>query len=315
MKRGILLFLFALIVTIIILELVFRMVWENNVWWVDTRAEPVYQYPINKYGFRDFGYEKEKPSETVRVICMGDSFTWGDGIKFDDTYPKRLERELNYYESPKTGKKYEVLNISWCGYSTFQEINKLEFIKEFQPDLIFLGYCLNDSEDWADPKGVIALRHRYLFKREPNEFLEFLYRNFYLFSFIANRLSNLRIALGNVKYYKLIHEDTYIGWSRTKESFKILSEQDIPVIVLVFPLLSYSLDKGYPFLNIHKKIKKELGKNGLPYIDFYNIFKDEGHIRLEAVPYKNPHPSEIANRVIEEILYNKLITDYKDIIE
>lgn len=314
MKKGVLLFLVSLIFAFTALEIIFRVVLENNAWWAEVNLVPVYQYPINKYGLRDFEYEKEKSEDAVRIACVGDSFTWGDGIKFDDTYPKRLERNLNSFLSPDTGKKYEVLNISWCGYSTYQEIKKLEFIKEFHPDIIVWGYCLNDSEDWADPKGVMALRRRFQVRREPNRFLKFLYHNSYLISFVGNRLSNARIALGNKKFYKLIYDDSYMGWTRAKDCFQILRDQDVPIVVLIFPLLSYDLGK-YPFLDVHKKIVKELEKDKLSYIDFYDLFKNEDYIRLQAVPYKNSHPSEIANRIIEEAVYNKLLTDYKEIFK
>lgn len=321
MKKNILFSLVTLITILIVLEIVFRIGWKNNDWWIDEKRGAVYVYPINRYGpgrfdhVRDFKYEKQKPKDTIRVVCVGDSFTWGDGVKFDDTYAKRLERSLNYFYRQKTGKRYEVLNMSWCGFSSFQEINELGFIKEYQPDLIIWGYCLNDTEDWANPDGVQALRYKYIFKREPNKFLKILYHNSYLSSFIANRVSNLRIAFGYTKYYKHLYEDSYMGWIRVQKSFEILKEQKIPIIVLVFPLVSYKLDGGYPFLEIHQKIRKELGKNGLTYIDFYNEFKNENPIRLQAVPYKNPHPSEIAHRIIEEVIYNKLTSDYKDVLE
>lgn len=323
MKKNILLFLATLLAIFIVSELIFRLAWVNKEWWVDEKRGAVYVEPLNRYGpgrfdeVRDFKYEKKKPKGTIRIIAVGDSFTWGDGVKFDDTYAKRLERRLNYFVTPKTGKKYEVMNMSWCGFSTFQQINELELIKGYQPDIIVWGYCLNDTEDWADPVGVQTLRYWLIYKREPKKILKYIYRNSYSISFIAERLTNLRIGFGNKKYYKHLYDDSYMGWIRVQKSFEIMREQKIPIVVLIFPLVSYKLDERYPFSGIHQKIKKELEKNSLSYIDFYDVkeFKDEDPIRMQAVPYKNSHPSEIAHRIIEEVVFQKLTNDYKNIIE
>lgn len=321
MKKNILLSTVTLIAVLTFLEIILRVAWENNEWWAEEKNDAPYTYPINRYGpgmfdyVRDLKYDKEKPRGTVRIICVGDSFTYGDGVKFDDTYAKRLERSLNYLQGRKTGKKYEVLNMSWCGFSTFQEINQLPFIKEFHPDLILWGYCLNDTEDWTDPDGVQLLRYKLIYKHEPKKYLKFIYKNSYLSSFIGNRLSNLRISGGNKKYYKYLYEDSYPGWIRVQKSFEILRNQDTPIIVLVFPLLAYDLNKGYPFLEIHEKLRRELERDRLTYIDFYDTFRKENPIRLQAVPYKNPHPSEIAHRIIEETVYKKLTSDYESILK
>ena len=47
------------------------------------------------------------------------------------------------------------------------------------------------------------------------------------------------------------------------------------------------------------KIKKELEKNKLSYLDYYDFFKQEDFMRLQVIPFLDPHPNEIANRIIE----------------
>ena len=148
----------------------------------------------------------------------------------------------------------------------------------------------------------------------PNDFLKKLFNKSHVASFIANRLSNAQIEIGTKKYYNKIYEDSYFGWKRTSASFRILSNQEMPVLVAIFPLLSYPFEK-YPFVYIHTKLHKELKKNKLPYIDYYNIFKNEDYIRLQVIPYGDPHPSEIASRIIEDHLFEKLTKDYKNILE
>ncbi|MFC1852434.1 SGNH/GDSL hydrolase family protein [candidate division CSSED10-310 bacterium] len=313
MKKNILLVIASITVTLFVFETIFRIISDNQEWWIENRASDPYVYPINKYSFRDFDYEQEKSPGTVRIACIGDSFTWGAGVKFDDSFPKRLERTMNVLLRPDTGKKYEVMNFSWFGSSTFQQVNRLESIKEFQPDMIVLGYCLNDAEDWTDKKGVYALRKKFIPPKIPGKTVQLLCRHSALISFISKRILNSLITNGTTRYYQYTYEDSYSGWQRTSEAFKILSEQEVPVIVLIFPLLSYEFNK-YPFLNVHEKIRAELEKHHLPYIDYYHFFRQENYLRLQAIPFINAHPSEIACRIIEEKLYQKLKKEYKTLI-
>ena len=51
--------------------------------------------PLNTAGYRDVEHQKEKPPGVHRLVFVGDSFTYGAGVLFDDTYPKRTERALS----------------------------------------------------------------------------------------------------------------------------------------------------------------------------------------------------------------------------
>ena len=51
---------------------------------------------LNSLGYRDFEYSLERPNNTFRILVLGDSMTFGQGInKTSDTYPKQLEVLLN----------------------------------------------------------------------------------------------------------------------------------------------------------------------------------------------------------------------------
>jgi len=50
--------------------------------------------PRNARGYRDLERALAKPAGTRRLVVMGDSFAWGAGIEFEDTWGQRLERGL-----------------------------------------------------------------------------------------------------------------------------------------------------------------------------------------------------------------------------
>ena len=49
----------------------------------------------NSAGFRDTEHAIPKPPGVFRIVALGDSFTFGTGARFEETYLARLERLLN----------------------------------------------------------------------------------------------------------------------------------------------------------------------------------------------------------------------------
>lgn len=108
-------------------------------------------YRINRQGVRDGReFAIPKPAGTYRIAALGDSFTFGMAVEEKDTWPRRLEAELARRQA------VEVINFGVMGYDTTQESRLLETkVPEFQPDLIIIGYCLNDI-------GVLSRERRVL---------------------------------------------------------------------------------------------------------------------------------------------------------
>ena len=54
------------------------------------------RYTKNKLGLRDHDYPKIKGENTTRILMMGDSFTFGQGVpRMEDTFPEIIENQLN----------------------------------------------------------------------------------------------------------------------------------------------------------------------------------------------------------------------------
>ncbi|HXI02872.1 MAG TPA: GDSL-type esterase/lipase family protein [Candidatus Saccharimonadales bacterium] len=84
-----------------------------------------------------------------RILCMGDSSTFGWGVEPEDAYPERLRAEL---ERRHPGARIEVVNMGVCGYSSFQGriLLKREGLA-YQPDLITISYGSNDWSRVPEP--------------------------------------------------------------------------------------------------------------------------------------------------------------------
>ena len=99
-------------------------------------------YSTNSFGLRGDALSLERPEGTFRILSVGDSFTYGQGVPFEDVYTEQLERRLN---DTSGGPEYEVINAGKSGVNTAWE---LAYLKRpglrFEPNLITVQFYLND---------------------------------------------------------------------------------------------------------------------------------------------------------------------------
>jgi lysophospholipase L1-like esterase len=87
---------------------------------------------INHEGYRGPSVERPKPGGTRRILCIGDSSTFGIGVAEDATYARRLERWLA--SSPT---RWEVVNVGVPGYTSFQMARFVATrARDLEPDVI-----------------------------------------------------------------------------------------------------------------------------------------------------------------------------------
>ena len=109
---------------------------------------------INADGFRDRHHERVKPSSTFRVAVVGDSFTEGSNVAFEDTFPTVVERELASCSMFKK-QRVEVLNFGVSGYGTAQSYLLLrQHVLLYEPDLVVLAFY--NGNDVADNSIVLS---------------------------------------------------------------------------------------------------------------------------------------------------------------
>jgi hypothetical protein len=94
---------------------------------------------FNRDDMRLVGEFRPKRPDTFRVMVVGDSLTYGQGVPAEATYSALLEESL--------GKTYriEVLNLGRCGDQS-EDVLKIvkKFLPKLKPDLVIYGMCLND---------------------------------------------------------------------------------------------------------------------------------------------------------------------------
>jgi len=103
----------------------------------------------NSHGFRSPALEVEREPSSVRIICLGDSQTFGNGVAQDETYPARLQSRLSLQAPPGP---VEVINAGVGGYNIQQEVNLLARIAPvLRPDFATIGFYVNDIDEVLNP--------------------------------------------------------------------------------------------------------------------------------------------------------------------
>ena len=244
---------------------------------------------------RDYPYPPEKAPGTFRIVVVGDSFTYGGKVPFDDTFAKRLERILKLNSNHRP---VEVLNWGVPGLSTRQEVLGVRHaLTNFSPDLIILQVTLNDPE-LKPYDGHLEVHPKWLDR------LDYWWKSG---SFVLQRIVNAINQRQYINYYFSLFEDSdtlknfRIGAS---EISKFTKKANVPTFAVTFPIFSHRIDKSYPFHPLHEKVASVFTEAELMSLDlrsWYNGFSAE---RLSAVPGADPHPNEIAHRIAAEAIYD-----------
>jgi hypothetical protein len=144
---------------------------------------------INSLGFRDRrDYSLAKPANTLRIIVLGDSVTFGHGTLDDTTYPYLLEERLRAW---RPDVNWQVWNLGVPGYNTRQELTYLQEIGPLaNPDVVIVGFFPND---FTGDNG--ATRPPSGFRRAAASVLRTIQRNVYSYEFYKRAILTLRWRL------------------------------------------------------------------------------------------------------------------------
>ena len=97
---------------------------------------------INSLGLRDRDYPREAPPGARRLLALGDSQTFGNGLALADTWPKQLEQELRGIERTPG---WEVVNGGVAGTATWQQLILLKQTSEgYEIHGLVVGFYVND---------------------------------------------------------------------------------------------------------------------------------------------------------------------------
>jgi hypothetical protein len=109
------------------------------------RKEGAAYVRINSDGLRDREHAKPKPSNTVRIAVLGDSYAEALQVPLEDAFWVVMEQRLQSCPA-FAGRHIEVINFGVSGYGTAQELLTLrERVWDYAPDIVLLAMTTNND--------------------------------------------------------------------------------------------------------------------------------------------------------------------------
>jgi lysophospholipase L1-like esterase len=260
-------------------------------------------YKINSKGYREREFSAEKDPDLTRIICVGNSCTFGWKVNLEQTYPKILEKLLNQ-NLPQP--KFEVIDAGMTGYSTFQGVRFLKReILGFHPDIIIFSYgwndmCPSEREDKDQkfpPQWILNL----------DDFLS----GSRFYSFLKFEIMNLLKSKQPQDEKKLVYRVSIKDYQENlKELEKIAQGSGIKVFFLSIPISSAKVFIGpgktsKPHIankHYNKALRETTSEIGVPLIDVALLFEDRGDLydkgREEYIHYNAK-----GHQVVAEAIY------------
>ncbi len=272
---------------------------------VDTKRR--WRGPTNSLGYRDRERSRAKAKGTHRVVALGDSFSWGVGVEFEDAWPQRLERGLSRHR----GETWEVVSLARPGMNTVEEAEQLATEGlAYDPDLVVLGYCLNDSED-DEAAEVRRARDWEEMVHERRAHAPRPWDRSALFRLVSTRLQATRENRLRIEAYRSQYVAGYKGWIAGQKALRRMAdlcrERKIPLVVMTLPLFGNPLDAAYPFGEIHAAVARAVNDAGWARpLDLRPAYAGLDWRLLVVDGANDEHPNEIAHRIAANVLVSTL---------
>ncbi|MDO8446202.1 MAG: hypothetical protein Q7T53_08890 [Deltaproteobacteria bacterium] len=293
------------------------------------------------WSLRHAGYTLQKPPNTFRIVVLGDSFTFGMGVKKEETFAYRLESLLN---SKSSETRVEVINLGFLDLNTVQELIVLTqkglnpstwsvdsgyYGLAYQPDMVLVEYTLNDVtstkrfllEDLLPNQrrfknGHLAIQYNsgpYALPL-PNRIDMFLTNNSRFYLFFLGRYTQILARLGlreggNSAIVDTIekYNENYPGWIYVKQALygmaNIAKQKEIPIVLIAYPYMEL-LDK-YPYKMVHKKVCDTANTLGFYTHDLLPAFEglDVESLRVNLIDH---HPNARSHEIAAADIFTYL---------
>ena len=109
----------------------------------------------NELGYRTGAVQKK--ADTLRIVFVGDSWTFGMGVEHSESYPEQVARLANDHAG--LGQTVEAWTLALPGYNTLNELAAFwYFFDRLQPDIVVLCVSGNDNHSTLSvlPNGSTA---------------------------------------------------------------------------------------------------------------------------------------------------------------
>lgn len=279
--------------------------------WLDERG--CVEVRINEFGLRERADIRpdNKAADERRVVCIGDSFTFGWGIPEELGWVRMLEGDLR-----RTHGNVRTVNCGASGALTVDEyeVGLRTRFGQFQPDLVIVSVYMNDLIPshglcvlGSQPKRTGWLLADYYYAATSPSALDLDPKE----DWVAATLNLPREAGEQMGVYG--PDKPFEGmWSQGSPQQALASmaawckEHKCSLQVVLWPFLQ-GLGPGrtYVFEGVHRLVAAHCQNLGVPMLDLLHVLSSEPHERLWVTPqdmHANPRAQKLAQPAIAEFV-------------
>lgn len=258
----------------------------------------------NALGFREREIGAKVPGR-YRIVVIGDSFTYGNGVEVPERFSDLLESFL--------GPRYEVLNFGRPGANLADHLERLKLAMSVEPDFVLLQLYENDFET---PEMVI--RRPRSFPLLPAGLDDSIERYSLLYRLLVDYWNQIQNATGLTEGY-VHYMERHLLDPQTSDSIRTsgmllqfiahAKDAGIPNGAVLFPAL-YGLEghgAHYPFGFLHERVRKHYEDAQTPFLDLLSTFAPVSQPQSLWVTRFDPHPNAKANRLAAVAIQNRFL--------
>jgi lysophospholipase L1-like esterase len=243
---------------------------------------------INHLGFR----EREIPpkSDKYRIVIIGDSFTWGNGLE----EPERTSNVLG----EALGPKYEVFNFGLPGDNMPEHLAVLARALTVKPDYVLLQLYINDFEtrEMQRPRPHPLL---------PASLDRRLGESSILYDQMRDQWVHLQEVLGLTESYvsymaKNLRDpnapNAREAYGNLRQFFENARAAGVPTGAFLFPATDAlgAYGRSYPFGYLHEGVKRVCEEEHVRCLDLFPTFSTFADPRSLWVSPFDAHPNAMA---------------------
>lgn len=262
----------------------------------------------NSLGFREREIGPKDPNR-YRIVVIGDSFTYGNGVELQDRFSNLIEGFL--------GPQYEVLNFGHPGNNLPDHLNELDQVLKFSPDFVLLQLYENDFET----PGMMTRRPRD-YPLMPSELDGRMMKSSVIYRLLIDHWNQFQEAVGLAEGYTRYmarhlrdpnSPDAREGFVLLETFIERARAAGVPSGGVLFPAL-YGLDEkgaNYPFDYLNDRIRMIYTVEQTPYLDLLPAFLTVRDAPSLWVSRFDPHPNAKANRLAATAILNKFLSTWR----
>jgi len=246
-------------------------------------------FRINQDGIRHSGPVVPKQKGVRRIVCLGDSTTFGVDLQDVFTYPSQLEKKLN---DGTDGFHYEVINAGVPGYTTYQGTQFLrEKYSAWAPDIITIYFGENDNYD-------VKRFYQELDNNGMKKVDLFLRRTLRTYSFVKKITQSLHIGL-DAAVHKAERAEAFIDHLEALIDFA--QEKNIRAYLVTYP--TYNEVFGDAPHAYNARIRESAAKYNVELVDLVALFRAEKDKKLFR---DNLHHTPQGSELVANALFSAL---------